>query len=129
MRNIRHIEMRVIPQSEQRYPTKGDYFFDSIGTLQIRTSDLGDIRMNMLVLLHEFWEVLRTEYDGVPEPEIKAFDESFESARSPGNIDEPGDSEAAPYSRQHCEATGVERIMAAALDVPWQKYTDKCNEN
>ena len=44
-----------------------------------------------------------------------------------GNLDEPGDCPDAPYKRQHCVATGVERIMAAMLGVDWKAYEDDCN--
>ena len=35
---------------------------------------------------------------------------------------EPGDDRAAPYHKEHCFATGIERLMAAELDVAWHPY-------
>jgi hypothetical protein len=128
MYEINKIEMRVIPHKEQRYETTGDYWFDLNNTLQIRTSDLGDTRMNLLVLIHELIEVSLTEHAEIPETSITIFDEQFEAVRVPGNIDEPGDSKNAPYKKQHCIATAVERMMCALLDVDWADYEAACNE-
>jgi hypothetical protein len=126
MRDIREICMKVIPNSEMRNPKGiGDYFFDESGTLQIRTADLGDARMNLLVLIHEMIEVTQTECDGIKEPDIQAFDLKFEPTRTPGNEDEPGDDHFCPYTFQHSIATGVERIMAAALGVQWSDYENR----
>lgn len=41
------------------------------------------------------------------------------------DLDEPGDHTAAPYQREHSVATGVERILAALLDVKWKEYEAK----
>ena len=127
MRDIREIVLKVIPHKKHRYETVGDFFFDKKGTLQIRVSELGDVRMNLLVLIHELAEVVQTEYKGPTEKQIAAFDRDFERLRLPGNVDEPGDSKACAYKKQHCLATGIERIMCAALDVDWQTYTEICN--
>jgi hypothetical protein len=53
---------------------------------------------------------------------VDAFDKAFEAARTPDNEDEPGDEPTAPYVKEHCIATGIERIMAAELDVSWKDY-------
>ena len=36
--------------------------------------------------------------------------------------DEPGDDPTAPYHREHCFATAVERMLIAALGVSWADY-------
>jgi glyoxylate carboligase len=129
MREIKEICLKVIPDGEHRPGSVcGDYWFDDAGILQIRTSDLGDTRMNMLVLIHEIVEVVQTEYLGISEEDIRNFDLDFEVNRDAGNVDEPGDDPRAPYVRQHCIATAVERMMAALLDVSWKSYEAKCNE-
>ena len=127
MRSIGWFDIQVIPHSQQRYPTVGDYWIDDNNTLQIRISDLKDFRMNMLVLIHELVEVVLTEHAGIPEPDIMAFDIGFEATRSLGNLDEPGDDVRAPYSKQHGIATGIERIVAAVLGVNWKEYEAACN--
>jgi hypothetical protein len=35
---------------------------------------------------------------------------------------EPGDHPDAPYKREHCFATGIERLLAAELGVDWTAY-------
>jgi hypothetical protein len=46
----------------------------------------------------------------------------FEARRT--NDDEPGDDIKAPYRKQHCIATGVERMLVASLDMSWKEYED-----
>lgn len=118
--------MEVIPHEQHRYCTAGDYWIDNERTLQIRSSALPDNRQSLLILLHEMVEVLQTEQKEISEPEIKAFDEKFEAARAPGNEDEPGDDDAAPYVFQHAIATSVERMMCALLGCSWKEYEKKC---
>jgi hypothetical protein len=128
MRQIKKIHMLVIPHEKQRYETVGDYFFDTDDVLQIRTSKLPNNRMELLVLLHEIIEVLLTEYRGIKEQDIYDFDVDFESKRPEGNIDEPGDDSKAPYKKEHCIATSVERMMASLLEVDWNDYDKACQE-
>lgn len=37
---------------------------------------------------------------------------------------EPGDSPVAPYHREHCLATAVERMLCAELDLAWAQYEE-----
>jgi hypothetical protein len=127
MRAIGWFNIQIIPHKDQRYNSAGDFWIDEDNALQIRISNLGDVRMNMLVLIHELVEVVLTENAGIPEPDIMAFDIGFEATRSLGNLDEPGDDVRAPYSKQHGIATGIERIVAAVLGVNWKEYEAACN--
>jgi hypothetical protein len=146
--DVMNVDIKVIAHGHQRYETCGDYFEANIigrPTLCIRVSDLGDWRMNALVMVHEFIEYCLIKHDRVPEPAVLAFDEAFEKARlenqkivstttDDGHLEfefrgrwypleyEPGDSPDAPYHRQHCFATAVERMLAAALGVRWWEY-------
>lgn len=120
-----NINIQVIEHEEQRYDTCGDWWFDAEGTLQIRVTKLSDWRRESLIAVHELVEVLMCKHDGISTQVVDDFDKAFEAARAPGNEDEPGDSPAAPYVRQHCVATGVERILAAQLGVDWQTYGDE----
>ena len=128
MRSIKTIVIKVLPHECQRYETVGDYYFTPDGVLCINVSEMKDNKFELLVAIHELIEVLQTENDGVAEPLIEAFDIKFEENRQKGNVDEPGDDPRAPYKRQHCVATGVERILAAALGVDWKEYEKACNE-
>jgi hypothetical protein len=123
------VNIKVIPHAEQRYETCGDYYFepDAPGILNIRVSELGDWRMNMLVAIHELVEVSQCVQSGVKIEDIDAFDKLFERERIEGKHtpqDEPGDDRSAPYYVQHQIATGVERILAGVMGVDWNKYAN-----
>lgn len=121
------IIIETIPHESQRYSTCGDWFYDG-DTLHIKVSELGSRRMAQLVAIHELVEVILCENAGVSQGDVDAFDLQFEKDRLEGKhspADEPGDDLAAPYRRQHCFATAVERMMAGEMDVAWNDYAAK----
>lgn len=118
--------IETIPHSSQRYDTVGDYFNED-GTERIIVSDMGDEDYEFLVAIHELAEQYLTKRRGITEASITAFDEEFERNRKEGNEDEPGDDPNAPYQNEHCLATSIERMMAAALGVKWKEYEDAVN--
>ena len=122
---IKSLHFQVIPHSQQRYCSIGDYWEQppNSGHWEIRVSDLGDWRMNILILIHEITELAQTEAEGIPEPAIKAFDEKFE-ANNVSNEDEPGDCQDAPYHQQHVFAECQERLLAQRLGVNWKEYDE-----
>jgi hypothetical protein len=105
-------------------------------TLYIKVSELSDWRRVFLVVVHELCEVGLCVNDGVSQATVDAFDKGFEGDRERvtsnpavseydkclADIAEPGDHPNAPYRKQHCFATAVERMLAAALDVNWHDY-------
>jgi len=108
--------------------------------LRIRVSKLGDWRYEMLVAVHELCETLMCMHDGVLVEDVDRFDKAFEARKQEqfGNLTgyetvgvddganaEPGDDPAAPYVKQHCIATAVERLMCAQLGCDWKTYDDK----
>ena len=119
------IIIETIPHDQHRYTTVGDWFFEPDGTLRIKVSELSDWRREALIALHELTEVLLCKNDGVSTEVVDAFDKNFEANRAEDNEDEPGDEPAAPYVKQHCIATGIERILAAQLGVQWKPYEDE----
>lgn len=121
---IRTIDVKIIPHNEHRYPTVGDWWFKN-GVLYVRCSRLSNWRYEACIIVHELVEWFICMHDGVKEKDVDAFDIAFEKARKPGNNDEPGDDNKAPYRKQHCIATGVERILAALLGVSWNDYADE----
>ena len=123
-----NINIKTIPHKQHRYPTVGDWWFEKDGTLEIRVSKMKSWRYECLVAVHELVEVLICKHDGVSQKAVDEFDMAFEKARRPGNEDEPGDNRRAPYVKQHCIATGVERILAACLGVCWADYESAINE-
>ena len=120
------ITIEVIPHSQQRYETAGDWQWDG-ENLSIKVSDMGDWRYNAAVAVHELVEVLLCKNDGVAQEAVDKFDIEFEKNRTAGDMSEPGDDPTAPYHRQHCFATSVERMLIAALGIPWKQYDDAVN--
>ena len=116
------ITIETIPNDQQRYPTVGDWFFDLKGDLVIKVSQMGDWRYEALVAVHELVEVLLCKHQGVSQEAVDKFDMSFEKNRGDQCLDEPGDHPEAPYVKQHCIATAVERLLAAELGVMWKEY-------
>ena len=112
------ITIEIIRHEDQRYPTCGDWLWPNEHNLLIRVSDMGDWRKEAAVAVHELVEAILCKADGVAEDAVDAFDMSAEGKM----CEEPGDSPHAPYHRQHCFATGIERILIAALGVSWAEY-------
>lgn len=123
-----NVNIKVIPHEQQRYSTVGDWWLDEHGDLQIRVSQLSDWRREQLIAIHEYAEYLMCKNDGITTEDVDKFDKEFEANREEGNEDEPGDEPTSPYVRQHCMATGIERIMAAQLGVAWKPYEDELVE-
>lgn len=132
-----NVKIEIIPHDQHRYPTVGDWFFEG-EDLVIRVSKLSDWRLEMLIAIHELAEVLICKHRGITTESVDAFDIEFEKQRklglecSPDDAEtarlesaEPGDEPTAPYHREHCIATGIERIMAAELDVSWREYEEE----
>ena len=115
---MKRIEMQVIPHSEQRYDTLGDYWIDEAGVWQFRVSDLGDWRYNYSVLLHEFVEFALLQYRGVPEATVLAFDLAVPEGGE--FADDPGCDPAAPYHAEHMMAERIERLLAPQLGVAFE---------
>ncbi len=85
---------------------------------------MGNLFYEVLVLIHELVEWSMCQAIGIPEPDIKAFDEKFEAERAAGKWkdEEPGDDPRAPYRYQHQCATKVERLAAELFKVDWGSY-------
>ncbi len=119
------VAIHVIPHAQQRYPTIGDWVWLADDELVIFVSDLGDWRKEMLVAVHELVEVLLCKDRGISQAVVDAFDIAFEKRRAQGLVaGEPGDAEDAPYRDEHCFATGIERLVAAAMKLSWLRYED-----
>lgn len=116
------IIIETIDHDLQEYSTVGNYWTEENGDWHIVVSKMGDWRKEFLVAIHELSEMALCKERGITDGEITAFDVEFEDRRKPGDLSEPGDSREAPYSNEHCAATAVERMMCAALSLPWQDY-------
>ena len=114
------ITIETVPHGNQRYATVGDWLV-AVDDIFIRVSETGDWRYNAAVAVHELVEALLCRNDDVSQAEVDRFDMGF---RGEG---EPGDAQDAPYARQHCFATAVERMLIAAFGLSWAEY-DKAVE-
>ena len=123
--------IETIPHKDHRYPTVGDWFYEPDGTLRIKVSELSDWRLEALIAVHELVETLLCEHRGITQQQVDDFDKAFEADREAGKLEdpdaEPGDHPAAPYVREHCVATGIERLLAAELNVNWATYEAELN--
>lgn len=121
------IIIETIPHEKQRYATVGDWYLGSDASIHINVSDMGDWRKEAAVAIHELVEVLLCQSNGVSQVVVDDFDMEFESRREVGDVSEPGDHPTAPYKTEHCIASGIERIVAAAFGLSWSEYEDKIN--
>lgn len=122
------IIIETILHDQQRYSTCGDFYADDAGVIHIKVSQLSDMRRTKLVIAHELIEFLLCDDANIGLQEIDRFDTAFEEQRAVDDNSEPGDNPNAPYQRQHCIATGVERILAAEMKVDWQPYEREIEE-
>jgi len=122
--------IETIPHKSQVYETVGDWRNDPDGTLRIRVSDMKNDDYEFLIALHEMIEQHLCKKRGITTESVDEFDIEFEKHRANSvgiNTSEPGDNRFAPYQNEHCIATGMERIMAAALGVKWSDYEEAIN--
>jgi hypothetical protein len=124
---MKKIIIKTIPDSHQRYNTVGDYYKDEEGNRIFAVSDMNNWKYEMLVIVHEMIESALCQNRGVSDEAIDAFDRQFEEKRfADPNIGEPGDVLEAPYFKEHQFATKVEKMLAAELNVEWDKYAEVC---
>lgn len=123
-----NINIQVIPESEQRAEINGaDWFFDEKGDLQVRVSPMSDWRREVLLGIHEAVEAIMCKHNGVTQQAVDAFDIEYDKTHA---FDvNAGDEPAAPYVREHCFATAIERILCAELDVNWLEYDTELSQS
>lgn len=110
------IEIEFIPQSEQRYDTLGDWFWEG-DTLHIRSSDDDGPTAAFLVAFHELAEAWLCRENGIDQAKVDAFDLAFVPPEDDPDA-EPGDHPDAPYRYQHRQAMMLEHLMALFMGVP-----------
>lgn len=116
--------IELVPHSEQRYATAGDWWFEDDGTLRVLTSDTGDDDCSMLVAVHELVEALLCRKHEVSEAAVCGFDLVFDRLHGKEDL-EPGEDPSSPYFNEHAIADIVERLLAKELDVPWRYHDGK----
>lgn len=145
---MKTIVLESIKHSEQEYATVGDYL-ELDNEIRIVVSDMDDDKLEWLVAIHELCEVMLMKHAGIPLQASTDYDVAFEAARELGSESvengiqtkpgftfrgrwyspdaEPGDAPDCPYREQHNYATAVERMMCAAMGIPWAYYEARCN--
>jgi hypothetical protein len=124
----------TVPHENQRYSTAGDWYESSghgpfpPGSM-VTVSDTGDKDSNLLIALHEIFEMHLCKRDGVPQAAVDDFDVKFEDARARGECEgEPGDAAGCPYKQQHRQADLLERFAAELLGVDWGEHEKKIDK-
>jgi len=91
---------------------------------------MGDWRSEFAVAVHEAYEAIRCEEEGITQAQVDQFDQLFEKAREAGKYgenDEPGDDPAAPYGKMHEEATLIENVITTSAGLRWSQHEDNVN--
>ena len=112
------VQLRVLPQNEQRYYTKGDWLWTN-NILEVRISReiaTEDPRYVMLMFVHELTEALLCRTAGITAAQVDAFDMLHQREK------EPGENLTAPYHLQHVAAEAAERALADHLGINWKSY-------
>lgn len=115
------IEIKIIPDKDQRYNTAGDYFKKKSKWV-IKVSDMPRWKYEALVAVHELTEMLLCHDRKISMESIDKFDIEYDKNRPKDDTSEPGDDIKAPYYREHQFATKVEKMLAKELDVDWDTY-------
>lgn len=114
--NFKKTNIEVIPHSEQRYDTWGDYWIDENGVLQIRVSEFENPDFALYTAIHELLEVWRVIKKGIPLEAIDRFDLAHIDHPDPGCLPE------APYHEEHLQSMDVEQLIAAQDGYDFKKY-------
>lgn len=121
----------TIPHMFHSYPTVGNWQFNNDGALVIFISELSNKKYEFLLTIHEYVEAMSCKFSGITVKQVDDFDLMFEKKSILGKVgdtDEPGDESDCPYKKQHCIATGIERILACQIGVDWKTYEKELSE-
>lgn len=116
-----NIEIKTVPDGEQRYNTVGDYWGEN-GKEIVRVSDMDNWKYEILVAAHEIVEDALCKARGISDDDITNFDKQYEIERKYGVLDEPGNDPRAPYYKEHQFATKIEKLFAEELGVDWDEH-------
>jgi hypothetical protein len=116
------------PAAQMRYNTAGDWEVHEEKKhihFSVTTAETGNWRYDALLQVHELIEAILCINNNVQEEDVSKFDMS----RTPDGPDgDCGDDPLAPYSKEHCFATAVERMLCAAMGVEWDDYSSRVEE-
>jgi hypothetical protein len=116
------ISIETLPQELQRYKTQGDYYKDADGIWRIFISEMKDVRSEIALALHELFEFGATDFKGIKEEDITAFDLNHLDSNDPGSLHD------APYNSEHMDATKVEKIYCKNVGLSWKEHNKNMDE-
>jgi hypothetical protein len=129
------IIIETVPHLSQRYNTCGDWQWtqtEKEAALHIKVSEFPSGMRNskylyeFLVGVHEAIEAIACEAAGIGEKQVDNFDKDPDIEADVQELDiEIGDHPSAPYRKEHCLATGVERILCSVFNIDWYEYESK----
>lgn len=116
-----NINIQIVDPKEMRPEVDGvDWYWDADGNLQVRVAPMSDWRYEVLLAIHETVEAIMCKHNGVSQQSVDVFDQEYDKTHDTDC--NAGDDPKAPYVREHCFATAIERILCAELDVNWLTY-------
>lgn len=119
-----NITIKITDPKDMRPQVDGvDWFWEPNGDLQVQIGPMSDWRREVLLGIHEAVEAILCKNNHVPQAAVDAFDQEYDKTHSTDC--NAGDDPAAPYRREHCFATAVERMLCAELGVNWKDYDDE----
>lgn len=83
---------------------------------ELEVTNTENRKFNKLLIIHELIECMLIEENGIEEPAIDKFDREFTGEG------EPGESEDAPYHKEHMKAEFFEKELAKEFGVDWEEY-------
>lgn len=122
-----NINIEVIARAKMRPEVDGaDWWFDVQGNLQVRVCPMSNWKHETLLAIHEAVEAVMCKSNGVSQKQVDEFDAAYDKTHDTDV--EAGDDPGAPYAREHCFSTAIERILCAEMGVAWAVYDHELNE-
>jgi len=123
------IHIIVTKPKDMRLNVDGaDWYFDAKGDLIVKICPMSGWKFEALLGIHEAVEALMCKSNGVTVKQVDDFDQIYDLEHPLDDDSEAGDDPRAPYEREHCLATSIERILCAELGVHWKIYDDELRE-
>lgn len=128
LRKIKGINIKVIPHKDQVCGITGEWYTDKKGTVQIRVSQMGDLRAEAMHIVHEVVEWAAsiinplTMDDTLTDAQDKEFLRKREEGILPEGHEEPGFGPDCLYGPGHHLGTAVEMILAQYYGINWIDY-------
>jgi hypothetical protein len=125
-----NITVKVIPISEQRFTTLGDWLENPDGSFVITLPEMNDWRVTFLVLMHELVEWGITQSEGTTTSACDDFDAMWEQEIKDGKQlieTEAGFDPRCPYRRGHVWGYRAERVLCWILGLSWKSYGAECD--